>query len=502
MNRYRSLLSTLTLGTARQPLPAPVGEWLAARAAVDPTADDAERLLAAWAVHERLERLGGGHRVEPAPSATAPPDDRPLPSPKINRGVELIMRGTYPHLLPETLRLLADHQIQFPPFLLPELLERAVLLYDSDPQQTDLLLRAAGRRGQWLARLNPDWAVLTDDYDLAAAWKKENTPGKRLPLLKRWRAADPAAARDALAAVWAEQSPTNQETLLAAFAVRLSDEDHPWLREQLGPKRRGVRRALFKLLLRGGEEQALNAATELVVASLTEAGKIGNRLPADTAKTLLLQYGGPQKKESLTDFLLDVLPPALLPDLLSRTGPEFWQTLRKSELRIAAKTLLRYDLPELDEAFVRFAARADAAVLPATKAAELTARLPQERFVGLFHELLDTDKSLFHFGSLPRLLVLSRTEAWSERITKAVVLELTRTVGEAYALPHATLRDLQLHWRLAVPLVHPATFGWLRTQLHRTTERGDGFGKLATELLQTTALRREIGGAAGAVGGR
>lgn len=498
MPDYAQLLATLTLGTARQPLTDATREWLRRRDAVDPTADDAENLLAAWAVNERLERLTGGKKIELPPSATAPTDERPLPSPKLNRGVQLVIQDTYPRLLSEILRLLEEQKIQFPPFLLPELLGLAVVQYDAEPELTDAMLRAAGPRGQWLAGLNPEWKILSDDFDLAAAWKKEDTPGKRLPLLKRWRKADPEAARLALDTIWSKQSPKNQESLLTSLETNLSSSDLPWLREQLGPKRRGVRRALFKLLLRGGEEQAINEATEIAAASLNDEGKIANQLTTDEAKELLMSYGGLQKKESLADFLLDVLPPNLLPDLLSQTGPEFWLTLRKPELQLAARTLLRYDLPEMNVAFVRFTCRANAAMVPAKEAADLTAGLPQTTFLTLFHELLDNEKSLFHFGGLPRLLILSRKEYWSERITKAFIGELTRTMKEVYALPHATLRDMQLHWRLSVPLVHPSAFGWLRTQMHSMTERGDAFGKLATEMLQTTAFRREMGAAAGA----
>lgn len=501
MPDHAQLLATLTLGTARQTLPDAAREWIKQRDAVDPTADDAEHLLAAWAVNERLERLNGGTKIKLAPSATAPADDRALPSPKLNRGMQLVMRNTYPRLLPEVLRLLEDQKIQFPPFLLPELLELAVVQFDAEPELTAAMLRAAGPRGQWLVNLNPEWEILSSDFDLAAAWATEDTPGKRLPLLKRWRTSAPEAARLALDVIWSKQSPKNQESLLAAVETNLSSSDLPWLRDQLAPKRRGVRRVLFKLLLRGGEEQALNEATEIAVASLNDEGKIANQLTTEEAKERLVSYGGLQKKESLADFLLDVLPPNLLPDLLSQTGPEFWGTLRKSELQLAARTLLRYDLPEMNVAFVRFTCQANAAMLPAKEAADLTAGLPQTTFLSLFHELLDNEKSLFHFGGLPRLLILSRKEHWSERITKAFIGELTRTMKEVYALPHATLRDMQLHWRLSIPLVHPSAFGWLRTQMHSMTERGDAFGKLATEMLQTTAFRREMGAAAGAVEG-
>lgn len=488
----KTLSSILTLGTARQPLPPDVHAWLDEREATDPTADDAERLLAAWAITERLQRLEPGVRIEAREVAAPAAEDRALPSPRLNRGIQLIMGETYAALLPEALRLLEENNIQFPPYLLPDLLDRAVEKMDEDFSAAERMLAAAGARGRWLAGLNPAWRALAPDFDFAAAWRAEATPGKRLSLLKRWRKQDPTAAREALTGVWAKQSPKNQEVLLAGLTVHLSAEDLPWLRERLGPKRRGVRRAIWQLLLLGGEEQALNEATMLAAAALTAEGKIANLLTSDEAKELLTTYGGLQKKESLADFLLDVLPPNLLPDLLGQTGPEFWATLRKDELQLAGKTLLRYHLPEWDAAFVRFACIVNPAQLPIREAAALCTRLPQATFTTLFHELLDSEKALFHLGGAPRILALSRNEAWSERITKSFVLQLVHLLKDVYALPHATLRDLQAHWRLSVPLLHLSTFGWLRTQFHAMTERGDTFGRLATETLQTVAFRRKL----------
>lgn len=490
MPDHALLLRTLTLGTARQGPDPAVDAWLEERDAVDPTADDAERLLAAWAITERTHRLEPRPKVEIPATAAAPPDDRRLPPGKISRGIQLVLRGTYPQLLPEVLRLLAEKKIQFPPFLLPDLLELAVTKVDNDPGFTDQLLTAAGPRGRWLAGLNPNWQLLAPGYSPAAAWPAEATPGGRLALLRRWRRRAPAAAREALAGVWKGQSPKNQESLLTALDINLSADDAPWLRNQLGPKRRGVRRMLFRLLLQAGEEQALNDATTLAAASLTDEGKIGNLLHDEDAKTLMAAYGGPAKKESLAGFLLDVLPPGLLPDLTGRTGEEFWNTLPKAELTTAADTLLRYDAPDLRADFVRFACVSNPVQLPVLQAAKLTAALPQDAFLSIFHNLLEEEKNVLHAGGVPRILALSRQQPWSERITKAFIHQLIRSLKDVYALPHRTQREIQDHWRLAIPLLHRSSFGWLRTQLHAMTERTDSFGKLATDTLQTTAFRR------------
>lgn len=492
MPSYPNLLRNLTLGTVRQAVEGEVISWLEVRDAIDPTADPGEQLLAAWSVTERLHRLEAGETITPNKTANAPTDERPLPSSRLSKGFQLILRGTYPHLLPEALRLLQEKDIQFPPFLLPDLLTKAVSLQDQEPAKAQFLLKAAGPRGSWLAGLNPEWSTLREDYNYAASFAQEATPGRRTTLLKRWRQQDPSAAREALTPIWAKQSPKNQEMLLEALMVNPTADDLPWLRERMAPKRRGVRRALLKLLLRLREPQATEALTTLAAASLDEQGKIVSILNNSAATEVLKDYGGLLKKESLAEFLLDVLPPNLLPDLVGKTGPEFWSGLRKQELQRITRTLLRYPMDEWWFAFVRFACRVNPAQLPLQETAEITASLPQEEFTSIFHELLDEEKDVLHFGGVPRILALSREMPWSERITKAFVLQLVKTLREVHTVPYSLQRDLQSHWKLAIPLLHVSTFGWLRTQLHAMTERADTFGKLATEVLQTTAFRRAL----------
>jgi hypothetical protein len=490
--KHPNLLRNLTLGTARQEPDPAINTWLEARDAVDPTADSAERLLATYAITERLHRLEPGPAVTLGETSSAPPDERPLPSPKLSRGFQLIMEGTYAKVLPEALGLLEEVGVQFPPFLLPKLLEKALEHQDGRPEFSRGLLRAAGPRGSWLAGLNPAWQTLASNYDLGVAWGREATPGRRTLLLKRWRQKDPTAAREALSVVWAKQSPKNQETFLEAMAVNLSAADQAWLRERLGPKRKSVRRAILKLLLQTGEELAVEQMTTLAAASLDEAGKITTLVSTLEGSEILDSYGGTQKNESLAGFLLNTLPPNLLPDLLGQTGSEFWVTLKKEELKLAAEALLQYDLPGLHAEFVRFACLVNPAQLPIEAAAKLTASLGQEDFLSIFHDLLEKEKNILHFGGVPRILALSRNEAWSERISKSFVLQLTSTLRDIQSVPYSMQQDLQSHWKLAIPLMNISTFGWMRTQLHSMTERADGFGKLAIELLQTTAFRRSL----------
>lgn len=491
MPDYHQLLINLTLGTARREPPDKARDWLNERDALDPTADDAEALLAAWTLIERRERLAPA-TAPPLTANPAPADDLPPPSARLTRRIRLVMNGPYPRLLPEVLRILEQRQLAFPSVLLPELLDRAAAVTGEDPVYGQRLMATAGPRGRWLAGFNPDWRSLTGAFDADREWSRDLTPGAQLNRLRRWRRHDPAAARTALGTIWPQLSPKVQESLLGALREGLSTADTPWLRERLGPKRRGVRRELFRLLLEAGESAALEDATQLAAAALNDDGKVGMLLASDAARELLDRYGGTQKKESLLGFLLDVLPPHLLPDLLGQTGAEFWTGLRKDELAAAAATLLRYPGHPLRTEFVAYVCTVNPAQVPLESSARLTAALSQTDFTELFHDLLDREEGVLHQGGVPRILALNRFDPWSERITRVFVLQLTQTLREGYQLPPATTRGLQEQWRLAIPLFHVSTFGWLRTQLHSATERADAFGKLATETLQVTALRRAL----------
>ncbi|MEO0732385.1 MAG: DUF5691 domain-containing protein [Bacteroidota bacterium] len=487
---HAELLRALTLGTARQHLPSTITDWLKERDVVDPTADPAEQLLAIYAIHERLHRFAPHQETHPE-MAPPPPEEHPIAPARLARALELIFNGPYADVLPEALDVLERRQLLVPPALLPALLDRAATTVEIDLAQS--MVRAGGHRADWLTRYKPEWAALGSHYNLPAAWKKAVTPADRLTLLRRWRHQDPAAARAVLSERWPELSPTNQESLLSALAIGLSPADQPWLRERLGPKRKGVRRAILTLLLRSGEEQAQDELTEVAVAAFDDNGQISRLLTEPRAKDILQAYGGQPKGSSLAEYLHRILPSTLLADLVAQDLEAYWTGLPESTLHEAALAVLDYRRPEELKAFLRFAVTVNPIQLPLKVAAQICAALPQTDFLGVFHGLLDQEQNVLHLGGVPRILALARQEAWSARITKAFVHQLTGTLREVRDLPYSLQKDLVSHWQLAIPLFDVSTFSWLRTHLNTLTERADLFGKLATTTLQTTHFRRQLG---------
>ncbi len=478
---YSSLLQAITLGTARRPLPAAVSGWLEDIEATDPEADAGEQLLAALALRERVERFTdhAGGDIDPA-GDSAPEETRTPPYPRLARGLQLILEGTYPDLLDEAVDLVAENNTYVPHALLPALLTRAAKLMDEDYTHAQRWVTAGGARGHWLLRQHPEWAPLDPAYDYAQAWQHERQPGRRATLLGRWRRTDPVAAREALAASWDTLSPRNQIVLLEGMQTGLSPADQPWLRGALEPKRKGVRRALARLLVRSGEPEALDHFIYLARAG-----------DAVEQRAILATYGGVKAPQTLRQLLLETLPPRQWASITAASLPAFWQGLKPIELRGAAEAIRDYDDPLARVAFVRMLVLDNPPHFPAPLAVALVNLLTEGEFSGIYDELLSKEQQALSLRSLARLLALSRRTPWSERLTKAMINQLIDNL-RSHHLDYATQRDLALHWKLAIPLLHVDTFPWLRQQLHATTERYDAFGKLATQLLQTTAFRREL----------
>ena len=486
---HAELLRTLTLGTARRAVSTAVHEYLELRDAVDPTADDAEKLLAAWAIQDRLHRFTVP--TCPAPAGRATPEVKPAPNAKLSRALGLLFEDTYAAVLPEAITVLNRRGLRFPPVLLPPLLTFALGQLKERPLLAEAAVQSTGQRGAWLAAQHPEWKVLTTDYPHEAAFGAAVGPAERRQVLDRWRTRQPTAARAALADIWPNLKPTAQESLARALANQLSDEDVPWLKKQLGPKRKGVRRVLLELLLLAGDEATIDEMTTLAAAALTDRGGFVNVLKSAEPKEILNSYGGLKKKETLSTFLLYHLPPPLVPGLLGQPLKEFWPRLTKGEMKAAAAAVRRYQIayPFAARALIGYALVANQEILPLAEIAEVVAAMPTEDFEATLHSFMDAERHGFRTGGTPMLLPLARTAPWSERVSKAYVLALVDGVRDIGNLPYSAARRQAEFWHQATPLVHPAIFPFLQQHLHGMTERPDQFGRLALNLLQMTSFR-------------
>ena len=103
----------------------------------------------------------------------------------------------------------------------------------------------AGPRGEWLAARRPDWAFTAPDPD--QTWASGGRAQRRA-LLAALRAEEPARARALLESTWAEESPDDRASFVAALVANLGPDDEPLLENALEDRRKPVRRAAAELL--------------------------------------------------------------------------------------------------------------------------------------------------------------------------------------------------------------------------------------------------------------
>jgi hypothetical protein len=116
---------------------------------------------------------------------------------------------------------------------------------------------AVGERGHWLGQFNRQWAwvgeTLTDvtdapPPDAETIWE-EGAQGQRVEVLRRLRKADPARAREWLAAAWKREKVDARVAFLETFEVNLGAEDEELLNNALADRTERVREVAAKLLV-------------------------------------------------------------------------------------------------------------------------------------------------------------------------------------------------------------------------------------------------------------
>jgi hypothetical protein len=258
---WEAVVGSALAGTARQPL---AGDT-----------DDPERALLAAAAAHAVRRLAGWMPPRGAPPIVepCPPEERDAVSPAAAARLSGMLAGGRAELVPEWLELAAAAGRLVPPRLLPALLAHA----QAHGPLRQAALDVIGRRGRWLAALEPDWgfAALAD---LDAAFETGTRPA-RAAALRELRRRDPAAALGRLAASWPSESGEDRAALIGCLQVGLGSADEEFLEAARNDSRREVRQAALAFLARLPASRLVRRMRERVEPMVVyRRGLLGGRL--------------------------------------------------------------------------------------------------------------------------------------------------------------------------------------------------------------------------------
>lgn len=452
------LLSAALVGTARRPW---AGTVTVSGRALDVGGDGgAGSLLEAAAVAVTYQRAGDRPQTGQQPVSGAPAESTPpLPPAPTARLRLLLTAGATPggaqtqqEMLAEWLRLADRHGGLVPPDTLPALLDAGRRSRALRP----LISRLGGQRGRWLAGLRSDWGYLWDETPtgsvLAAGegdgdWET-GSAAERLAYLTRLRAHDPDAARELLAAGFAEENATDRARFVTALEVGLSPADEPFLERTLDDRRREVRQAGLALLGRLPDPQLRRrmAHRALACVRLDPDGRSLTVRPPTECDPAMRRDGvdpQPPRATGLGAWLLEQIvagtPLSTWTTLTGRTAQEVvalpvaddWgPVLRRGWARAAAED---QDAGWADALVARSGAagRRRAEALPDPLLWPLYEILPADRISGLVADALRDEPSRAN-----RLLGLHPGD-WSEALSTTVVAAVeagARETGNAWHL--------------------------------------------------------------------
>ncbi|HEY1121717.1 MAG TPA: DUF5691 domain-containing protein [Haloferula sp.] len=222
------LLSAALLGTARltalpaAPDPALEATWQA----IDAT-NAAAAVLQALAVTRAMRRAGVKPLAAPESDEACPDESRPELSPAaVDAGMRLL-KGEYPELLPEWLRLAEQSKLIVPGRVLPELLSAA----SKDRALRPAALAIAGERGKWIAKRHAEFSWLLEDTAVPDDAWDDGSPAERIAWLRQTRATDPERVATAIVAQWSGEEPAMRENIVRNIAATPQPCDEQWLQD-------------------------------------------------------------------------------------------------------------------------------------------------------------------------------------------------------------------------------------------------------------------------------
>lgn len=426
-----SLLGTQKHSLAELPLPASIKNSLAAWE----SADKEESFLNIAALGMNYMNAG---KDFPVIQATLPAPSEPETLELCSREATEIMRRIIyekqDDLLEIFLQQLVSNHTRVSEDLIPDLLDKG----KEYPALKNAVKFVSGKRGEWLAKLNPDWeyvAVISSEE----AWQTGKLE-ERKEALESVRKQNPGKAREWIQDVWKAENANTKASLLHIFLHNLSMADEPMLEEMLSDKSQKVRQTASTLLYHLPASRLINRLWEGVRSwvvlkksgsLLSKKTRLELHIPKPLPESMIHDGIEPSRDKFLKEFtsrnpiqkwavngcteteiwlyqVMSVIPPSWWPEqlklelsafaglLLNNDYSKFLPALFAATVlhrdEVFAKVLLK-EFPDITKLFKP--AKADAEVVGLKY--ELITILPDKQaYLGDLLDLLDKDNYLFY----------------------------------------------------------------------------------------------------------
>lgn len=335
MNLWKEITKVALIGTERGQL-SPIVKVELEKYGIDTSAEPAEIVLKASALLSKMKRAG----FQPTKNTNqlplqAPPETKPLCSPKSVQHLHTVLGSSYKEALSEFLNTLESVGKRLPEEVLPDILE----IGKKSPQEWDLLRQIIGERGEWLVRQNPEWQYILFDTNLEH-WET-GTKQERLALLRHWRKIDPIQALTLLKSTWKVESISDKVDFLNILSINLSEDDEAFLEQSLDAKRKEERQVAVKLLSKIKNSELINRMFNRVQEHISlQNNTIKITLPDQVTQEMQRdginmnsQWMRGGVKASRLGQMLAMVPPSMMETHLSKTPQDILLMYWKSEWR-------------------------------------------------------------------------------------------------------------------------------------------------------------------------
>jgi hypothetical protein len=522
MELWNELVKTALLGTQRQRPPQSAGDDAlgATLSKLGGAASPDAALLGMAAAVITYQRAGWVPSAEDTEKLPQPCDrkDLPQPSERAAQALYRVLGGERKELLREWLSAASSAGKRVPDLALPQLLEIGA----AKPELRDVIALVLGRRGQWLAAQNPEWAFAgggatpapsaTDgaataaaDESFETAWETGVRPA-RVSLLTRLRKIDPAKARALLQSTWSQESAEDRTKFLSTFSAGLFPADEPVLEAALDDRSKEVRRVAADLLCRLPSSQLVARMTARAAPLLAwkpgKKPKVEVKLPPAPDKPAERDGVEPKsrnprlgQKQWWLSQLVAAVPPGAWLKSWGATPAEIVEGVRKNEFETVlvsawAQAAARHVDPAWAEALLATEAATVLEWAGEEVLAELIAALPPAKREAV---LLDHVAAGMESGDddiLSTHLIKSHTGPWSEKLSRALVEKVrsgmrSRGKNRPYWTVTWLLKEL-------APRVPPAMLGEMSRGWPEGDKEWEQWKGSVDEFLATVQFRKEM----------